>query len=286
MGRVTSDIPQPSPGTRFGDAVEAVLDHLHAVLPVACWLVTRQDGSQQRYIHVRGDASSVTAADAYVGAELRRSNGELFGALAGFGASPQPAALAEHTALVTLFAQLLTSILEADLALTEHLRTIEQAQRATEVDALTGLLNRDAWEHYVELEEGRHRNFGESSAVIVAELDRVSDIREHRGTDAADRYIVNAGTALRNTVRGADVVARIGDQELAVIVNGISAKECELLVDRIHDAFRSAGVSGFIGWAPDAIDGGLSGAVAVACSAVEDDKAQRRARATRLVLVR
>ena len=192
----------------------------------------------------------------------------------------------EHVPLVDVLAGLLASILESDVTITEHLRTLERTERAAELDPLTGLLNRGGWDRYLEHEEDRHRRFGDFSAVIVADLERLAEITEHRGSEAADRYIVNAGTALRNTVRGVDVVARLGTGEFGVVVSNISATECELLVDRIHDAFRTAGVSGSIGWAPYTVSGGFARAVAAAGTGVADDKQQRRSRAGRLVLVR
>ena len=223
---------------------------------------------------------------AYIGIPMYRADGRLFGTLCGFDPSPLPASVTEQAPLFTLLAGLLTAILESDLVITEHLRTLELAQRAAEMDPLTGLLNRRGWDHYLEQEEERHRRFGEPSAVIVVDLDRIADINEHKGEDAGGRYIVNAGNAIRNTVRGADVVARLGSDEFGVIVNGISPNECELLVDRILDAFRSAGVAGSIGWAPYTLVSGFPGAVAAADTALVEDKRLRRSRTGRLVLVR
>lgn len=292
VGRVSPNIPLPSPGMRFGDAADAVLDHLQEVLPLGCWAVTRNDGAQQRVLHARDTAYGIVAGDvppepdAQLFIPMHRPDGTLFGTVCGFDPTPQPLRIGEHSSLLALLAQLLTSILESDLVITEHLRTLEQAQRAAESDALTGLLNRSGWDRYLEQEEDRHLRFGDSSAVIIAGLDKLAEITEHRGTDAADGYIVNAGNALRNTVRGADVVARIGDGEFGVVVTAISSNECELLVDRIHDAFRAAGVSGSIGSASYTVASGFAGAIASARDAVADDTSQRRTRAGRLVLVR
>jgi diguanylate cyclase (GGDEF)-like protein len=292
---VSPNFPLSSPGMSFGDAADAVLDHLQEVLPLGCWAVTRQDGQRLRFLHMRDtvygfvdeESSAVPHEQhALVSVAMHRSDGTLFGTLCGFDPTPQPVRIAEHSSLLNLLAQLLTSILESDLVITEHLRTLEQAQRATELDELTGLLNRSGWDRYLEQEEERHVRFGDSSAVIIAGLDKLAEITEHRGADAAERYIVNAGNALRNTVRGADVVARIGEDEFGVVVTAISAEECELLVDRIHDAFRAAGVSGSIGSASYSVASGFAGAIASATTVVADDKSQRRTRAGRLVLVR
>ena len=235
-----------------------MLDHLQEVVPLGCWAVTRQDEHGQMLVRVCNSDPSPAAK----------------------------AALEQHGPLLSVFSGLLTSILESDLVISEHLRTVEQAERAAELDPLTGLLNRAGWDRFLEQEEGRHRRFGLSSAVIVAELDRLGEIAEHRGADAADRYVVNAGNALRNTVRGADVVARLGRGEFGVVVLSISTAECELLVDRIHDAFRAAGVTGSVGWAPYTMTGGFTSAMSAAGARVVDDQNQRRSRAGRLVLVR
>jgi GGDEF domain-containing protein len=222
----------------------------------------------------------------YIGIPMYRADGRLFGTLCAFDPSPLPAAVTDHAALFVLLAGLLAAILESDLVITEHLRESERAQRAAEIDPLTGLLNQRGWDHYIAQEEERHRRFGESSAVIVVDLDRLADINQHNGKDAGDRYLIDAGNAIRNTVRGADVVARLRGDEFGVIVDSISPNECELLVDRILDAFRGAGVVGSIGWAPYTVVSGFPGAVAAAGSALVEDKRQRRSRTGRLVLVR
>lgn len=223
---------------------------------------------------------------AYFGVPMYRSDGRLFGTLCGFDPSPQPMSVTQYAPVITLLAGLLTAILESDLIITEHLRTLEQAERTAELDPLTGLLNLRGWDHYLQQEEERQRRFGDPSAVIVVDLDRLSEINEHKGEDAGDLYIVNAGNAIRNTVRGADIVARLGGDEFGVIVNGITPNECELLVDRILDSFRAAGVAGSIGWAPYTLVAGFPGAVAAADTALAEDKRQRRNRTGRLILVR
>jgi diguanylate cyclase (GGDEF)-like protein len=83
-------------------------------------------------------------------------------------------------------------------------------------DPLTGLANRTL------LEEITHRMLqrGSGISLLFIDLDDFKDINDSRGHAAGDELLLVLAERLRSCVRVGDVVARIGGDEFAVLVNG------------------------------------------------------------------
>lgn len=54
--------------------------------------------------------------------------------------------------------------------------------------------------------------------MVVLDLDLIEQVNDTRGRDAGDRYIRSAADVLRGCVREGDALARLGGDELAVVV--------------------------------------------------------------------
>jgi diguanylate cyclase (GGDEF)-like protein/PAS domain S-box-containing protein len=94
-------------------------------------------------------------------------------------------------------------------------------------DPRTGLPNRAGWARAVDAAAAG----GHSGALLLVELDGLPEAREHAGGEVVAELVAEIGRRLRATVRGEDVVARLGGGEFAVLAQG-SAAETERLADR------------------------------------------------------
>lgn len=222
------------------------------------------------------DAARQLTIGAYVGIPIVRPDQGLFGTLCGLDPAVHDEELEVHAPLLQMLGSLLSMVLAADLARTELERERERARAEATTDALTGLLNRRGWDLAVEQEGARCRRFGDPSSVLVIDLDRLKEINDRQGHVAGDEHIVKAAEALSASVRGYDHVARIGGDEFAVVVTGMTPTQTHELVRRIHAAFDRVGVSGSIGHAPYTIVAGFPGAFAEADAAMYDEKRSRR----------
>jgi diguanylate cyclase len=222
------------------------------------------------------EAARQLTIGAYVGIPIVGPDQDLFGTLCGIDPAVHGEELERHAPLLQMLGSLLSMVLAADLARTELERERERARTEATTDALTGLLNRRGWDLAVEREESRCRRFGDPSSVLVIDLDRLKEINDTNGHLAGDRHIVKAAEALNSCVRGYDHVARIGGDEFAVVVTGMTPAQTQQLIGRIHSAFTSTGVSGSIGHAPYTIVAGFPGAFAEADAAMDEQKRSRR----------
>lgn len=94
-------------------------------------------------------------------------------------------------------------------------RLTEKLRLAGSTDALTGALNRATWQLIV----ARHLTDPAAQPLTVAiiDLDDFKQVNEQHGHQAGDEVLKHVGSALRDSVRAYDVVARYGGDEFAII---------------------------------------------------------------------
>jgi diguanylate cyclase (GGDEF)-like protein/PAS domain S-box-containing protein len=85
-------------------------------------------------------------------------------------------------------------------------------------DALTGLVNRRAFEAELEREWTLTNRDGIDSFLIVADLDGFKQLNDDHGHAAGDEALRQFAHALRLTVRETDVVGRLGGDEFAILL--------------------------------------------------------------------
>lgn len=114
-------------------------------------------------------------------------------------------------------------------------RIYEQNQRANEKlsfeathDALTGLLNRAAY-------ESLRKQYGDSSekyALMLIDVDYFKTVNDRYGHDVGDKILKSVAHRLSVTFRREDMVCRIGGDEFAVIINDVDSSFTPLLQEK------------------------------------------------------
>ena len=101
-----------------------------------------------------------------------------------------------------------------------HERSAAQASAlaAERYDPATGLPNRRLFEEQLAQTAADHRAAGEPAALLLIGVQELGAVRASSGFRAADLAARVIGDRLRLAVRGCDLVARIGDDEFAVLL--------------------------------------------------------------------
>jgi diguanylate cyclase (GGDEF)-like protein len=144
--------------------------------------------------------------------------------------SPVPRAFeAEHVQLLSLLAGIIgTAVGRAEL--------LRRLREEVVTDELTGLPNRRAWYHDLELALARSRRSGRPLSVIVLDLDRFKEINDRDGHLAGDRLLRSVTGEWSAVLRETDVLGRLGGDEFGVIVEGADELATADLVDRLAGA--------------------------------------------------
>ena len=186
---------------------------------------------------------------AYLGVPLMRSDGALFGTLCAIDPREQPQLGDTDLELVELLANLLATLLAADLQAVEQQRIASHWMRESLSDALTGLANRRGWDLHLEEEEARARRYGAPVAVLVIDLDDLKEINDKRGHGEGDTLIRDSANIIGETLRDADFAARIGGDEFAILAVESGPGEAQGLAQRLEQALAARGIRASIGHA-------------------------------------
>jgi diguanylate cyclase (GGDEF)-like protein len=106
-------------------------------------------------------------------------------------------------------------------------------RRATFVDPLTGLANRQGFEQAVAAHRALARARGRDALLLSVNGDDFARINEHFDRDTGDRALVEIAHALRSALRDGDVVARLAGDAFAVLALDAAAPGAEAIRRRI-----------------------------------------------------
>lgn len=116
---------------------------------------------------------------------------------------------------------------------------IKALRESTSRDALTGLLNRGAFEQSMRTMMPRAQMEDCSLSLVVADIDHFKQVNDIWGHQAGDEAIANFGALVRQMVRGSDVAGRIGGEEFCIAIWDCENGSAERLAERIREAFAN-----------------------------------------------
>ena len=109
--------------------------------------------------------------------------------------------------------------------ITERKRAEERIRHLATHDALTGLPGLRLSKDRLAMALGQARRMQNSAAVMFIDLDNFQSVNDTLGHDAGDHVLLETARLLQSCVRETATVARIGGDELLLIVTGVTAPE-------------------------------------------------------------
>jgi diguanylate cyclase (GGDEF)-like protein len=110
-------------------------------------------------------------------------------------------------------------------------------------DPLTGIHNRRYFDLFLNSEVNRSRRLGKGMAVIILDIDHFKKYNDSYGHPAGDKVIQNVALCTREGRRNADVTARIGGEEFALILPETQMEGALIVAEKIQATIRNS--SGF-----------------------------------------
>lgn len=124
-------------------------------------------------------------------------------------------------------------------------RKLAELRQRVNQDPMTGALNRDAFmeraEQLFELLKADERPM----AIMVLDLDHFKSINDRYGHAAGDLVLSEFSSLVRGNLRDTDLFGRIGGEEFAIVMPGISAQMAGLVAERLRGASSEAVVEQF-----------------------------------------
>ncbi|MBV9309682.1 MAG: sensor domain-containing diguanylate cyclase, partial [Solirubrobacterales bacterium] len=216
----------------------------------------------------------------YVGVPLEVSSGERVGSLCAISHSTDAYSESDRQLLLVI-AKLLAYELEREHAAQKLTALTEQLREQATTDALTGLLNRRAFNESLEREWELTRRDGIPSHVVVADLDRFKELNDRCGHAAGDDALRAFVAALRSIARDTDILGRLGGDEFGIVlVRAHDPEGPERFMRRFREACISlpAGLGVSLGAAALADGSSPAAILELADQRMYEDKRARRQR--------
>ena len=124
-------------------------------------------------------------------------------------------------------------------------RQIEELQKELslvkeehQIDYLTSLLNRRAYDYEVEKMERKYQVFNSNFAIVFYDIDHFKDINDKYGHACGDAVLKSFARILKDLTRKEDVIARYGGEEFVALVHYQDEIEVSRYIKRVKNTIR------------------------------------------------
>ncbi|HWK49248.1 MAG TPA: diguanylate cyclase, partial [Steroidobacter sp.] len=118
---------------------------------------------------------------------------------------------------------------------------LQDEQRASTLDMLTGIPNRQAYDKRVDEELQRLRRFKQATCLAVWDVDNFKRINDTYGHRAGDRVLRAVADCFASRIRSSDFIARYGGEEFVMLLPGTHLEDASRFSERIRAAIAEIG---------------------------------------------
>lgn len=126
------------------------------------------------------------------------------------------------------------------ISLTYDLREAnEQLRVLSEIDSLTGALNRRRFLELSEQQLSLAARHDYPTSLLVIDFDHFKQINDRHGHAGGDRVLVEITRVIQETIRDSDLLGRVGGEEFALLLPHTAGQGATLLAERVVKAIRA-----------------------------------------------
>jgi len=115
----------------------------------------------------------------------------------------------------------------------------EKLLQLTETDALTGVANRLKLEQLLEEELKISQRYASSFSLIMMDIDFFKEINDQYGHLVGDEVLKELAATMENSIRDADVLARVGGEEFLILLRRTDYDDAVCLAERIRSEIEA-----------------------------------------------
>ncbi|HFG1561866.1 MULTISPECIES: GGDEF domain-containing protein [Alteromonadales] len=113
----------------------------------------------------------------------------------------------------------------------------------TDVDGLTGLLNRAAFERTVKRHQAHSSRSGETLSLALIDADHFKEVNDTYGHNFGDYVLEELADCFEDNIRPLDSVFRYGGEEFLVLLPSTNLEQAEHVMNRLREAVAKMSIS-------------------------------------------
>jgi diguanylate cyclase (GGDEF)-like protein len=123
------------------------------------------------------------------------------------------------------------------------LHLLNEAEKQSMTDALTGLYNRRSMEHLMQREVALAERHGHPLSVVMIDMDKFKQINDAHGHAAGDYLLKSFADCVRITLRRTDLAFRYGGDEFLIALPQTPIAMAQQVVQKLRQAFSAVDFS-------------------------------------------
>ncbi len=172
-------------------------------------------------------------------------NAELAHAAHGDTSELQDALLSTVSKVTQANESLQAQLQEAEAKLVEQQKALEKQMAQARTDALTGALNRRAFDDELGRRVAEYHRYRTPVTLMMGDIDYFKKFNDTHGHQAGDQVLKETSKALSKAMRDVDLVCRYGGEEFAIIMpateltgGGLGAERARLAIEAVTLMFE------------------------------------------------
>jgi len=122
---------------------------------------------------------------------------------------------------------------------TERVRLLQEVERLSITDPLTGLHNRRHFNATANEELRRATRYQRPLSAVMIDVDHFKRVNDTHGHPAGDKVLVAAATTCVSGTRSVDVKARLGGEEFCLLLPETDAEGAMVVAERLRSAIAA-----------------------------------------------